>query len=79
MDKAYGNCGHPPADPPGPGPPLTLGGSSDRQACCAACHWGDPGLGPLTGAALAVGLLGGLPASAGGSGIGTPCERMHVV
>jgi hypothetical protein len=57
---------------------------SDRQACCAACHWGEPGLGPLAlaGAACQFALLGlgSLPGTALGMEVGTPgtpCERMH--
>jgi hypothetical protein len=57
-------------------------GCSDRQACCAACHWGEPGFGPPAGAAFQCWpLLGGaLPGAMLGKAVGTPatpCLPMH--
>jgi len=57
-------------------------GSSDRQACCAACHAGEPGVGPPAGAAFQWGpVLGGaLPGATLGNAVGTPatpCLPMH--
>jgi hypothetical protein len=60
-------------------------GISDRQACCAASHRGEPGAGPLVLAEppdcqLALVGLGWAPGSALGMEVGTPgmpCERMQ--
>jgi len=55
-------------------------GASDRHACCAASHRGDPGLGPFAVPGLALNVADGSPGTGLGKEVGTPgtpCLRMH--